>query len=1249
MANLETLELTINGNAEKASQGIDTLISRLSSLASSIAKPLQGLASFNKELEKTLKISKSIQMPSLNVKAKVSGVGTSRQSKLYRPEGKAIDPDEAFRKTQEASKLELLQEKYGGMMERYIPNAVAGNFDSKQLADGALQIQKIQSEIDSIQNSAKKAPSLAEKVKEGFNSATEGVSKFFSKVKRIATTMLIRSAIRNLIKDVKEGINNVYEWSKLNSGEFAKSFDTLKAKSQQLKNSIGAAIAPAIQAAIPIINALASAAITAFNYVNQLIALLTGQNYWTKATDNVDAYTDSVNKAGGAAKEWLASFDELNVMTSGGGGGGGGSSGITSDMFENTTKFNETLKEIVGFIKANFEDIKLIAEGIGVAILSWKLANGFLETLPVLSKIAGAIGLGATIAVTIAANYKLTNQYLESGKEGWLIASALTTAIGATAAGVIAKKIFNGKVAGVTVSFALILSAITDIVANVQHTDVEAFSKEGLLTSISAALKAGAGAGVLLKTLNVGGMWVLAGAAGAAALTFIVSTALKLSTSASNIKWGSFAATQDQINTFVQERMFDVTAVANIKQIEVADIKVSDLQQEINETISQVQSEFNVLKLGIDKKESYKNLLDYVKGDNGLIKQIESLSDANIAMLKVTYGSMQAYDSKGNAISSDTLFAGVEGWNTIKNEMTIKGQELSELLVKGANGQLDTEMEKYTEKLLTEFTKSIQKVTNAEAFASISYDFQTAMLDAFDKKSFDGIITAFEKYTSSNKDTIEAGWRKVAESWLALANYEDDPEKKAQYQKIAQDIIGGLEKTVAEELDKATSPGRSMITDWITEQVGTIDGDIGRNLTDQLHSKGLTSEKFTKIIHEALIGNGMDKAIIPVMDVVGFSGWELLSKDIKKKFLANVTITENTIKEIAKAGVSATELVELVEWEKVKGMAQNDFIKAMSGAFGGNGIVAIKQRFPDIKASDIIQFSGWQDFSNTQKLEFIDAIGKAFNSQEAVNAAKTAGMDLEAAIKEGMNSQNEDIRKMAEKWAEIMGIEIQNGDYKIKPEVDPNSKPTVEKQIKDVVGNVKTTVKDIAAKFKQGYDKDLSNDVSKVKAEVKPGVTVTQAEQVKTQSVIEGIQPTIKATVEAQAKFTNNVKQAFLNALGSITATVGGVIAGSIKFKANGGLVNSGDLFIANENGVPEMVGRFGNQTGVANNAQIIAGISQGVYEANEKQNDLLREQNALLRAIYEKDDGSGFPGANSALGRQIKRSLDAYSGLVGG
>ena len=72
----------------------------------------------------------------------------------------------------------------------------------------------------------------------------------------------------------------------------------------------------------------------------------------------------------------------------------------------------------------------------------------------------------------------------------------------------------------------------------------------------------------------------------------------------------------------------------------------------------------------------------------------------------------------------------------------------------------------------------------------------------------------------------------------------------------------------------------------------------------------------------------------------------------------------------------------------------------------------------------------------------------------------------------------------------------------------------------------------------------------------------------------------------------------------------------SIPRFQTGGFPEDG-LFMANHN---ELVGRFSNgKTAVANNEQIVEGITGGVYAANQEQNGLLREQNKLLRQLVDK------------------------------
>ena len=53
----------------------------------------------------------------------------------------------------------------------------------------------------------------------------------------------------------------------------------------------------------------------------------------------------------------------------------------------------------------------------------------------------------------------------------------------------------------------------------------------------------------------------------------------------------------------------------------------------------------------------------------------------------------------------------------------------------------------------------------------------------------------------------------------------------------------------------------------------------------------------------------------------------------------------------------------------------------------------------------------------------------------------------------------------------------------------------------------------------------------------------------------------------------------------------------SVAGYAEGGFPDMGELFLAREAG-PELVGRIGSRTAVANNSQIVEAVSRGVYEA---------------------------------------------------
>lgn len=107
---------------------------------------------------------------------------------------------------------------------------------------------------------------------------------------------------------------------------------------------------------------------------------------------------------------------------------------------------------------------------------------------------------------------------------------------------------------------------------------------------------------------------------------------------------------------------------------------------------------------------------------------------------------------------------------------------------------------------------------------------------------------------------------------------------------------------------------------------------------------------------------------------------------------------------------------------------------------------------------------------------------------------------------------------------------------------------------------------------------------------------------------------------------TNNIISA-MNAIMHTLGYTGGIAkipSVSIPRYANGGFVDKGNLFIAQEDGA-EMVGSIGRRTAVANNDQIVEGITYGVREAND---DVVTAIYAVAQQVISEmrsqDGGSG-------------------------
>lgn len=164
-------------------------------------------------------------------------------------------------------------------------------------------------------------------------------NKFVSSLGRIAIYRLIRSALKEISKAIKEGVQNLYQWGQAwqntysSAAKFVESMDKLATAFLYLKNSIGAAVSPLIDVVAPVIDALVDKFVALTNAINQALAALSGAGVWRRALKYQYTYAEAAGLTAKALKRTVLAFDELNKLDDKNKGGSG--DGLDySKMFE---------------------------------------------------------------------------------------------------------------------------------------------------------------------------------------------------------------------------------------------------------------------------------------------------------------------------------------------------------------------------------------------------------------------------------------------------------------------------------------------------------------------------------------------------------------------------------------------------------------------------------------------------------------------------------------------------------------------------------------------------------------------------------------------------------------------------------------------------------------------------------------------------------------------------------------------------
>lgn len=244
---------------------------------------------------------------------------------------------------------------------------------------------------DKVSTSSKSVTSGMNQTARSISNATSsahaskgGFANLWSSLMRIAKLRFLRGIIRSVTQGFREGIGNIYAYSQalggLDSSNASGTLNSIASSFLYLKNSIGASVAPVLQAIAPILATIVNWAVAALNAIGKLFALLSGKSTYTQAKKVQTSWggvTDSTKGATKAAKEYkntILGFDELNplndVNDSGGGGGGGGASAPdVSDMFEEVPIEAEGLLNLINQLwKAIKPIVKKIASFMGQQI-----------------------------------------------------------------------------------------------------------------------------------------------------------------------------------------------------------------------------------------------------------------------------------------------------------------------------------------------------------------------------------------------------------------------------------------------------------------------------------------------------------------------------------------------------------------------------------------------------------------------------------------------------------------------------------------------------------------------------------------------------------------------------------------------------------------------------------------------------------------------------------------------------------------
>lgn len=689
------------------------------------------------------------------------------------------------------------------------------------------------------------------------------LSSLGKRFKSIIIMRSLRYVIRQIAAGFSEGVQNVYQYSKAVGTDLAPAMDQAATALQQMKNSIGAAVAPAIQAVVPVLQTVVNWLITVINYLNQFFALMRGQSTWTRALpEQAEAFEKSTKSAKGASKamkDLLADWDELNIIQSQGGGGTGSAAAEKAEeyknMFEEVSEFDQSVKDVLGFIEDHLGGLPGILKKAGAIILGWKLSKAFSGFLGSLGKL---IAGGALLVLGIELDY---GSGFSAGSKGF----------------------FDGK----------------DIIGTIAGTLASAIGGS-LLTSAAGF---GGPVGFVIG-IGVGIVATLWG--------YVQGQADLMD----KMKWGNIELTPEQLAQYVKSKFtFDIEAEINVLKANVDIRKEAGLQ--LSAALNKFTTNYDAAKIKVGMKADDAGTAVEAAGESALrvIDQVNEYIKTSQKTLTTTFSISPVRDEFDNDVTEDVLSHMQFAESTLNQYFEDMGADIAAAIDRGKNAHWEGNTMEEALKLMQHERDVIARAEELDKELTFEIDFSMNLKgltrdnakEVFEQEK--QLIEDYKKAFMEDRETAkqmaikELAWTEAAiEDYKAQGRDTTELEQSKAY--LNQLINDYLDPEAAEQAwkDKMSESMARMRGEWIEALKGVYGitvSDIekpggfgtyrsaGMDLWEDLENASQSDDAF-KAGKKALETyfeywkNMQPDYIKDVMEEFGFTVWDLADDGVKE-------------------------------------------------------------------------------------------------------------------------------------------------------------------------------------------------------------------------------------------------------------------------------------------------------------------------------------------------------------------------------